>query len=196
MCHNVLHKSPWSDVTARSSKPDVEEMLSRRGSNAATFSADLASYPPFSLVQAPILIWLAAVGLVVVTFAFLWRLQSLVRQEQHLYQRITRDLRAIKSEYSSVLRNGLPQAAYDAIVQRFETTSLAPVWEIFAVQLVVRGDATGTDRFWTSESAETVFNEASVLELRLNRNFYTAIPGMVTGFGLLCTFVAILVALL
>ena len=35
-----------------------------------------------------------------------------------------------------------------------------------------------------------------MLEARLNRNFFTALPGMVTGFGLLCTFVAILIALL
>jgi hypothetical protein len=124
------------------------------------------------------------------------RLQSLVRREQHLYQRIARDIRTIKSKHSPALRNGLPQAAYDDLVQCFETTSLAPVWDIFAAQLVVRGDATGTDHFWTSESAETVFNEASVLEPRLNRNFYTAIPGMVTGLGLLFTFIAILFALL
>ena len=54
----------------------------------------------------------------------------------------------------------------------------------------------GTDRFWSPQSAETVFNETSVLASRLNQNFYTAIPGIVTGFGLLCTFVAILFALL
>jgi hypothetical protein len=41
-----------------------------------------------------------------------------------------------------------------------------------------------------------VFNEASVLEPWLNRNFYTAIPGIVTGLGLLFTFIAILFALL
>jgi hypothetical protein len=35
-----------------------------------------------------------------------------------------------------------------------------------------------------------------MLESRLNRNVYTAIPGIVTGFGLLCTFIAILDALL
>jgi hypothetical protein len=54
----------------------------------------------------------------------------------------------------------------------------------------------GIDRFWTSESAKTVFSEASVLDLQVNRNFYSAIPGMVTGLGLLCTFIAILFALL
>ncbi len=161
-----------------------------------TFSVLFAPYAPFGWVQAPLFIWLAAVGLVVGTCVFLMILQSLVRRERHLYQRITRDLRAVKSKHGPAPRNGLPQAAYDELVQCFETTSLAPVWDIFAAQLVVRVDATGTDCFWTSESAETVFNEASVLESQLNRNFYTAIPGMVTGLGLLFTFIAILFALL
>lgn len=160
------------------------------------FSVLFAPYAPFGVVQAPLFIWLAVVGLVVGTFVFLLILQSLVRRERHLYQMIARDLRTIKSKHSPALRNGLPQAAYDDLVQCFETTALAPVWNIFVAQLVVRGDATGTDHFWTSESAETVFNEASVLESRLNRNFYTAIPGMVTGLGLLFTFIAILFALL
>lgn len=54
----------------------------------------------------------------------------------------------------------------------------------------------GMDHYWSSESAETVFSEAAVLDRQLNRNFYTAIPGMVTGLGLLFTFIAILFALL
>src|SRR5262249_12445241 len=127
---------------------------------------------------------------------FLLKLLSFVRGEQRLYQRIARDLRAIKSKYSSDLRNGLPLAGYDETGQCFETTPLAPFWDIFATQLVKRYDDTGTDRFWSSQSAETVFNETSVLESRLNRNLYTAMPGIVTGFGLLCTFMAILFALL
>lgn len=141
-----------------------------------TFSVDLASYPPLSWVQAPILIWLAAVGLFVGTMVGLLSLGYLVRRERRLYQSITRDLRTIKSKYSSDLRNGLPLAGYDEIGQCFETTPLAPFWETFAAQFVKRDDATGTDLLWTSQSAKTVFNEASVLASRLNRNFYTAIP--------------------
>jgi hypothetical protein len=154
------------------------------------------SHTPFGLVQAPLFIWLAAVGLFVTTCLVLSRLAFLVYREQRLYQGITRNLRAIKTEYRPDLRAGLPQAAYDALVRCFETTPLAPVWDIFAAQLVMRSDATGIERFWTSESAATVFNEPSVLETRLNRHFYTAIPGLVTGVGLLCTFVVILFALL
>src|SRR5262249_47347158 len=102
----------------------------------------------------------------------------------------------IKSKYSFDLRNGLSIAGYDEIGQCFETTLLAPFWDTFAYQFVKRYDDTGIDRFWSPQSAETVFNETSVLASRLNQNFYTAIPGIVTGFGLLCTFIAILDALL
>jgi hypothetical protein len=151
---------------------------------------------PFGLVKAPTFIWFVAGALLVGTLVLLARLWWLVYRERRLYQKLSRGLHALRSEYSPVLRDGLPHAAYEAIIQRFEKTPLASVWDGFAAQFVTRCDATGADRFWTSESAAAVFNEASVLEARLNRNFFTAFPGMVTGFGLLWTFVAILIALL
>jgi hypothetical protein len=80
-----------------------------------TLSAYLGAYPPFSWVQAPIWIWLAAIVLFVVPIIFLYKLLSFVRGEQRLYQRIARDLRAIRSKYSFDLRNGLPLAGYDEI---------------------------------------------------------------------------------
>ena len=156
----------------------------------------LAPSDPFGLVQAPAFIWFVAGILLVGTLALLARLWCLVHRKRCLYRGLTRDLRALKSEYNPVLRDGLPQAAHDTMGQLFDKTTLESVWNGFASQLVVKHDTTGADRFWTSESAATVFNEASVLDSRLNRNFYTAFPGMVTGIGLLCTFVAILIALL
>ncbi len=134
----------------------------------------LAPSDPFGLVQAPAFIWFVADILLVGTLALLARLWWLVRRERCLYQKLSRDLRALRSEYNPVLRDGLPQAAYEAIIQRFEKTPLASVWDGFATQLVTQCDTTGADRFWTSESAAAVFNEASVLEARPNRNFYTA----------------------
>ena len=83
-----------------------------------TFSAYLASYPPFSWVQAPILIWLAAVVLFIVPIISLRKLLSFIRGEQRLYQKIVRDLSVIKSKYSFDLRNGLSIAGYDEILYR------------------------------------------------------------------------------
>jgi hypothetical protein len=155
----------------------------------------LDSCNPFGLVEAPLFIWIAAIGLFAVTLSVLLWLVYRILRERRLHQRITRGLRAIKSEYGSDLRHGLPQAAYEAIGRLFEATPFTPFWHSFDTQLVVRRDATGIDRFWTSASAEAVFNEEAALEPRVNRNFITAVPGMVTGFGLLYTFVAILFAL-
>ena len=105
-------------------------------------------------------------------------------------------MRAIKSQHSPVLRNGLPQAAYDELGQCFKTTSLAPVWDIFAAQLVVRGIPRGLITFGPPKVPRQCLTRHRCSNRRLNRNFYTAIPGMVTGLGLLFTFIAILFALL
>lgn len=60
----------------------------------------------------------------------------------------------------------------------------------------MRRGVTGEDRFWAAEGADGAFNETVMFEPRLNRSFYTALPGIITGAGLLITFLAILVALL
>jgi hypothetical protein len=60
----------------------------------------------------------------------------------------------------------------------------------------MRRDASGHDRLWTAESAASAFNHTTIVDPRLNQSFFAAVPGIVTGTGLLCTFLAILVALL
>jgi len=47
-----------------------------------------------------------------------------------------------------------------------------------------------------SESADEAFNEATVIEPSIDRSFFAGLPAIVTGAGLLITFMAILVALL
>src|SRR5262249_12204626 len=51
------------------------------------------------------------------------------------------------------------------------------------------------DRVWSAESAESAFTEWAVIDMRLNRSFYVAVPTLITGIGLLVTFLAILLAL-
>ncbi len=52
------------------------------------------------------------------------------------------------------------------------------------------------DELWALETSALSFSEALIIDSRLNRNYFSAIPGIVTGVGLLFTFIAILVALL
>jgi hypothetical protein len=95
------------------------------------------------------------------------------------------------------LQHELSGAACAAIARAFEETpSLLRAWHRFNAQLVMRRGPTGEARFWSAESAEEAFNETTVIEARLHRGFFMAISGIVTGAGLLVTFLAILVALL
>jgi ABC-type transporter Mla subunit MlaD len=148
-------------------------------------------------LDAPIFALLAAAGLILWTLLYqLPRLWWLVHRECRRHSAITKQLEAIGMEHGVNAREGLSVSAYDAIARVFKEDSvLRSAWRGFNAQIIMQHGVTGDDRFWASESAEGTFNEAAVIG-RLNRGFFTAIPGVVTGIGLLITFLAILVALL
>src|SRR5215475_6055607 len=148
-------------------------------------------------IQAPQFIWLAAALLLVGTLLQIVRLWWLVSGEKALYRRIIMRLEAIRLECEVHRQEGLAQAAYDAVVQVFyEHPPLFPIWLSFDTQMLSQSAAEGQQRTWATESATSAFNATTVIEPRLNQSFVAAVPGIVTGAGLLCTFVAILVALL
>jgi len=148
-------------------------------------------------LEAPQFIWIAAALLLLGTLAQSIRLWWLIAREKALHRRIIAQLEAIQAEYRAPGRTGLAEAAYDAVVQVFrECPPLLPAWYNFEAQMLRQADAAGQLRWWATESATSAFNATAVIEPRMNQSFFVAVPGMVTGIGLLCTFVAILVALL
>src|SRR5262249_4693037 len=70
---------------------------------------------------------------------------------------------------------------------------LATAWARLEATLVRRSHD-GIDRFWRSSQSASAFSSHLFAEPR-SAGFYAAFPGLLTGLGLLCTFVAILVAL-
>jgi HAMP domain-containing protein len=148
-------------------------------------------------IEAPQFIWIAAAVLLVGTLWQVVRLWWRVSGEKTLYRHIMTQLEAIRLEYGVRRQEGLAQAAYDAVVQVFDAhPPLAPAWHNFETQMLGQSNTEGQQRLWATESAASAFNATTVIEPRLNQSFFAAVPGMVTGIGLLCTFVAILVALL
>ena len=148
-------------------------------------------------IEAPQFIWIAAALLLLGTLAQSLRLWWLLAREQALHRRVIAQLEAIQAEYRAPGRMGLAEAAYDAVVQVFrEHLPLLPAWYNFEAQMLRQADAAGQFRWWATASASSAFNTTTVIEPRVNQSFFAAVPGMVTGLGLLCTFVAILVALL
>jgi hypothetical protein len=68
-------------------------------------------------------------------------------------------------------------------------------WNCIEQKLIRRKGPTG-DEYWLSVPAGDVLHTSAVTDIQLNREWYEAIPAILTGTGLLVTFIAILVALL
>lgn len=148
-------------------------------------------------LDAPGFAWIAAGGLVVGTLLTLGWLLGIIFWESRIHRKVAKRLQALRTEHATGPRQGLSGPAYDALVQVFEQIPLLkPAWRNFNAQILARRDNAGEEQFWTSESAEAAFSDTAIIEPRLNRSFYLAFPGIVTGIGLLFTFLAILVALL
>jgi hypothetical protein len=148
-------------------------------------------------LDAPIFAWTAAGVLLVGPLLLLGRLAWLVFRESRIHWNVTKQLQALKTRYAAGPRHGLSGQAYDALVQIFQQIpSLKPAWHSFNSQVLGRRNNAGEEQFWVTEGADTTFSDATVIEPRLNRSFFSAVPGVVTGTGLLFTFLAILVALL
>jgi flagellar biosynthesis chaperone FliJ len=170
----------------------------RGGRIAAVTLLDLlkAKWTIYGL-DAPAFAWLAALGLLVGTLYALGKLAWLVRRECAGHRAVIARLEGLRGTPQSALQEGLPRVAYDELAALFAAhPSLALAWQRFAAQLVTRRSVGGELRLWSPGSAEAAFNEAAVIEPGLNRRWFTAVPGIVTGAGLLVTFLAILVALL
>ncbi|MBM3224506.1 MAG: hypothetical protein FJZ47_11990 [Candidatus Tectomicrobia bacterium] len=148
-------------------------------------------------LEAPCFIWIAATGLVLGTLAQLCRLWYLSACEQREVQRLLTHLHTLQTPGATPGQEGLAEPTYQAIAQLFQDApALWPAWQTFETHLLSQANAAGEPRIWASESAQSVFQANALLAPRLNLGFCAAIPSLVTGLGLLCTFLAILVALL
>jgi hypothetical protein len=97
---------------------------------------------------------------------------------------------------SPKLGSGISLSEVEAIRGHFGNHPLfGRSWEELQRNLIRRAGREG-DEYWLSASATEIVKPATVTERHINRDWYDAIPGILTGTGLLVTFIAILVALL
>ena len=151
----------------------------------------------FSGLQAPRFAWLAAVLLTVFTFGCLLAFLRKVNSRARLCRAAATSLRKIAKEYAPGPGEGVSIGCLDAIARIFEGSGdFGDAWARLSSQRILRRSARGEDQVWLSQGADSAFSDAAVIDSHLNRSFYTAVPGVVTGTGLLFTFLAILVALL
>jgi hypothetical protein len=148
-------------------------------------------------IEAPVFIWRAAVGLVLFTLAVLFWFAWIVGRDSRLYGQLAAKVRALKNANPVGALQGLPLHAFDELRRVLEACApLRHASELFLAQRILRRNAQGEDEIWMARGAEEAFSEDLTIDARINRAFFSSVPGIVTGAGLLFTFIAILVALL
>jgi len=148
-------------------------------------------------IKAPALIWGGAFILFVGTVAGLVDLWRRVRRERNQHQSLANTIDQIRNEFPRFGTNGLALAAFNALEKIFEDISAwRTAWNRYAAHILSERAEAGDEQVWAAESAEVAFTDATVIDSRLNRSLYAAVPSLVTSLGLLLTFVAILIALL
>jgi hypothetical protein len=147
-------------------------------------------------LKAPWFSWVAAIGLLIFPAYYLIKLYIHFRRESQLYASIVKELNSIQNQQYARPGHGLTEAAYDAVAQVFDKNpSFTTAWNSFKSQIVRHKNKDGEDQFWATDSAESAFSESALIDAQLNKGVFVSIPGLVTGTGLLFTFLAILIAL-
>ena len=144
-------------------------------------------------LRAPAFSWIASAGIIAYfVFVYLrqWR-ESKIRQRA--FSAADKKLKSLQTGKPVEQSNGISRHLYDEIDKTFSSAPLlqAP-WQTISSFIVRKTGRNGEERYWVSEDIGTIFNETITVE---NQNYRNA-PAIITGVGLLATFLAILVALL
>jgi len=174
---------------------------------------------PLGALSAPLVSWLGSAGL---TIFFLWQVTRLYRlsaQTARPFARVTRCLDKLAHERQQLDQDGLTLHAPGTTKRRaqespplldrrdgkdfqlIDTTFqrepwLSPAWKHYRKTLVTEQVAWYIEpRIFSSRSAQEIFSLDSIFRGKLNLTWYQQVPSLLTGIGLLLTFIALLVGL-
>ena len=144
-------------------------------------------------INAPIFAWVAvAIVSVFAVIAIFW-LTVRIRLISSSSKRLSRSLTSLKGP---TLGSGLSLPEVERIKTYFEKAPrFRRTWTRLQSNLIRRSGARG-DEYWLSSPTSELVQSSTVADFQINREWYGAIPGILTGFGLSVTFIAILAALL
>lgn len=152
-------------------------------------------------IDAPAFAWIVAGSLIIFTVINLIRLAWELRRQSRVFQKASKELEPFRKPADSTgpIRLGLTLSEYQQIDAAFNgdaVSGLRAAWNDFSSHFLIRGASGGEDRYWSTRNAEDSFSQRKLVTERLNRDYYHSLSGIITGIGLLTTFLAILVALL
>jgi hypothetical protein len=146
-------------------------------------------------LRAPVFSWLVSAGLIAYcAWIFLRQLrESIIRQRiLSVFDRRLKSLPAGRS-VARGRSNGISGRLLSELDKVFnDVPHLRTAWQSISCSMISRTDRNGEERFWVAEDIGAVFNESVAAGSQSYRNASV----IITGVGLLATFLAILVALL
>ena len=146
-------------------------------------------------LRAPVFSWLVSAGLIAYcAWIFLRQLrESIIRQRiLSVFDRRLKSLQAVRSGAQG-RSNGIPGRLLSELDKVFnDLPHLRTAWQTISCSMISRTDKDGEERFWVAEDIGAAFNES----VAAGNQGYRNASVIITGVGLLATFLAILVALL
>jgi hypothetical protein len=144
-------------------------------------------------INAPLFAWIAAGILLLFAFCAVIALLVTVQRLRAAGNRLATALPGLRKPGFG---SGLSLVDVEAIRKQFGNyPPFARSWTQIEQKLIRRRDTSG-DEYWLSTPATEILQVSTITDTQVNREWYEAIPGILTGTGLLVTFIAILVALL
>ncbi len=146
-------------------------------------------------LRAPVFSWLVSAGLIVYCASIFLRQLQESKIRQRTVSVADRWLNALRPEHPAAQRrrNGISARSLKEIEKVFNNLPpLVTAWQTISSSMISRTDRSGEERFWIAEDIGAVFKESMASGSQSYRNA----SAIITGVGLLATFLAILVALL
>lgn len=144
-------------------------------------------------VNAPAFLWIAALGLLLAALMTAIVLAISIRKLRASATALSSSLSKLAKP---VLGRGLSLVEMEQIQKCFVDFPLFVRSWTRIERKTIRREATGTDEYWLAVPASEILTPSTVADAYINRDLYESFPGVLTGLGLLFTFVAILVALI
>ncbi len=155
-------------------------------------------------ITAPQISWIAAALLILWPTYSLYTLIRLKNQNQKLLSKAIEIINDLTEKFSTKGSQGRDALIIGYLDKMFtENPLLNFPWHSFKAKLIRRSVADGEseesydkEQVWSSCSAASVYSENLSFGNTFNKQGFVAIPGILTGIGLLVTFIAILIGLL
>jgi len=143
-------------------------------------------------LKAPAFSWLVSLFLILYSIYVYWGHRRASRNRQRVLAIAEKRLGSIRSMAPAHPGEGMARSIYDSLSSAFEDLPLLQAaWQAIASSIVVTRREE-EERFWIGDDIGQILSGAGMID---NQSYRTA-PTVISGIGLLATFLAILVALL